>query len=258
MDLTSRIGFIAAVDEAACRLQGGGQWEPGAPDVRTLEEMRPVLADPGAQGPVDLYYMYRGAGPAAPQEEARRRGLRYDLTVLRPGRVGREYVKTFGHEHPAAPDGLAYPELYQVVAGEAWFILQDSRSVRVIRAGTGDCALIPPGFGHVTVNVGRGPLVLANWVDGGFASRYDGYRRRRGAALYVEAGAAGPVLRLNPAYDPPPAATYFDTTPPELIGLERPGEPIFTAVCRDPARFAYLTRPAVGAPLWARLSGYDG
>src|SRR5690606_15189179 len=118
-----------------------------------------------------------------------------------------------------APDGTGYPELYQVAAGEAWFILQDRRSVLVIPAGPGDCALIPPGFGHVTVNVGRGPLVLANWVDGSFASRYDGYRRRRGAAVYVEAGSDGPVLRPNPAYDPAPGVRWGTPTLPDLVGL---------------------------------------
>ncbi|MFS8570396.1 MAG: glucose-6-phosphate isomerase family protein [Thermaerobacter sp.] len=258
MDLTPRLGFTAFLDEASCRLQGGGQWTPGPPDVRALEAMRPVLADPAAQGPAELYFMYRGAGPAAPQAGARRRGLRYDLTVLRPGLVGREYVKTFGHEHPAAPDGIAYPELYQVAAGRAWFILQDRRTVLVIAAGPGDCALIPPGFGHVTVNVGPGPLVLANWVDGGFTSLYDGYRQRRGAAVYVEAGSGGPVLRSNPAYHPAPAVRWGAPTPPDLVGLQEPGEPIFTAVCRDPDRFAYLCRPAAAAALWARLDEYDG
>jgi len=256
VDLTERLGFPAAIDEAACRLRGGGPWQPGEPDVRRLDDMRPVLADPGAGGPAgDLYFMYRGAGPAGPQERANRLGLRFDLTVLRPGCVGREYVKTFGHEHPRAPDGIAYPELYQVVSGQAWFLLQDRRSVRVVRARDGDCVLVPPGFGHVTVNVGPGPLVLANWVAAGFASRYEPYRRRRGAAVYVEAAAGGPVLRPNPAYDPALPVIPAASTPPAWLGLARPGEPIFTAVCRNPGRFAFLTRPAGAGSLWARAGG---
>ncbi|HEX6989084.1 MAG TPA: glucose-6-phosphate isomerase family protein [Bacillota bacterium] len=255
MDLTAGLGFRASVDPMSCRLQGGGDWEAGAPAARTLAELRPVLADPEAGGPDQVYFMYRDAGPAEPRRAARRLGLRYDLTVLRPGRIGPEYVKTFGHEHPAAPDGVAYPELYQVVAGEAWFILQDARRVRVIRAAAGDCALIPPGFGHVTVNVGSGPLVLANWVEATFASRYGPYRRRRGAAVYVVAGEAGPALRPNPAYDPAPAVEELEPTPPGRVGLTRAGEPIFTAVCRDPGRFAYLVRPGGAASLWARLDG---
>ena len=31
-------------------------------------------------------------------------GLRYDITVIYPGLIGSEYVKTLGHYHPKVPD----------------------------------------------------------------------------------------------------------------------------------------------------------
>ncbi|REJ32160.1 MAG: hypothetical protein DIU84_10595, partial [Bacillota bacterium] len=81
MDLTPRLGFTAFLDEASCRLQGGGQWTPGPPDVRALEAMRPVLADPSAQGPALLYFIYRVAGSAAPPSFLRLRVLLFGLTL---------------------------------------------------------------------------------------------------------------------------------------------------------------------------------
>ncbi|WP_301664617.1 glucose-6-phosphate isomerase family protein [Methanoculleus frigidifontis] len=90
--------------------------------------------------------------------------VRFDITVIPPGAVGGEYVKTKGHYHPLTPAGIGYPELYQVLAGEAHYLLQrkNLRDVVVVTAKAGEFVLIPPGYGHVTVNPGKENLVMAN------------------------------------------------------------------------------------------------
>ncbi|REJ32058.1 MAG: hypothetical protein DIU84_10775, partial [Bacillota bacterium] len=97
-----------------------------------------------------------------------------------------------------------------------------------------------------------------NWSAGGFRSLYAASGRGGGAGVSGGAGGGGRVLRSNPASPPAPAVRWGAPTPPDLVGLQEPGEPIFTAVCRDPDRFAYLCRPAAAAALWARLDEYDG
>ena len=70
------------------------------PAVRKLEEMREVLADPGASGPENLYFMYRDVGFPDDKAKLRSHSLRYDVTVILPCLLGREFNKTAGHYHP--------------------------------------------------------------------------------------------------------------------------------------------------------------
>ena len=128
------------------------------PSVRTLNDMRCVLANPGQPGSMPLYYMYRDlALTAGDRAYLREQNVRFDITVIPPGTVGGEYVKTKGHYHPLNPSGIGYPELYQVLAGEALYLLQrsDLGDIVAVAAKAGEFVLIPPGYGHVTVNAGK-------------------------------------------------------------------------------------------------------
>ncbi len=86
--------------------------------------------------------------------------IRFDITVIPPGAVGGEYVTAKGHYHPASPAGIGYPELYQVLAGEAHYLLQrkDLRDIVVVIAKAGEFVLIPPGYGH---QPGKGGVSLS-------------------------------------------------------------------------------------------------
>jgi len=75
---------------------------------------------------VELYYMYRelslGKKDALLMKE---HGLRYDITVIPPRMMGCEFVKTAGHYHPLVPGTKStYPEIYEVLGGEANYIMQ--------------------------------------------------------------------------------------------------------------------------------------
>ena len=97
------------------------------PSVRTVGEVRCVLADPDGtdlESDTPLYYMYRDlAMNENDREILSNQKLRYDITVIPPATLGTEYVKTKGHYHPDAPSGTGYPELYQVLAGKAHYLL---------------------------------------------------------------------------------------------------------------------------------------
>ncbi len=181
------------------------------PSVRTLDDMRCVLANPDQSGDTPLYYMYRDlALTAGDRAYLREQNVRLDITVIPPGTVGGEYVKTKGHYHPLSPSGIGYPELYQVLAGEALYLLQrsDLGDIVAVTAKAGEFVLIPPGYGHVTVNAGKEELVMANLVSAGFASEYTFYERMQGGAYYLmEEGRwmqnprypAVPAMRVIPA-----------------------------------------------------------
>ncbi|WAI00833.1 glucose-6-phosphate isomerase family protein [Methanogenium organophilum] len=164
------------------------------PSVRTVRDMACVLADPDAVAidpDTPLYYMYRDL---AMNEEDReilsRQNLRYDITVIPPAMLGREYVKTKGHYHPDSLSGIGYPELYQVLAGRAYFLLQkkDLTDIIAVSADTGDCVFIPSDYGHITINCSDMTLVMANVVSNLFSSEYELYEQLCGGSYYCLKG----------------------------------------------------------------------
>ncbi len=162
------------------------------PSVRTVGDMGCVLADPDGvelDSATPLYYMYRDlALNEADRETLSRQNIRYDITVIPPAVLGGEYVKTKGHYHPKNPAGIGYPELYQVLSGEARFLLQrkDLSDVVAVTAYVGEFVIIPPGYGHVSINQGKEALIMANLVSNQFESEYAVYEKMRGGAFYAQ------------------------------------------------------------------------
>ena len=167
---------------------GGKKREP---DIRRLNDIRDVIFDQswlaGAKD-FELYYMYRdlflsrGDG-----QKLQEQGLRYDITVIPPNMLGREYIKTAGHYHPLVPGGsVTYPELYEVLEGEALYLLQsqDLGDVVVVHASAGDKVLVPPNYGHITINRSNNTLKMANYVARDFSSLYDPIREKAGGAYF--------------------------------------------------------------------------
>lgn len=68
---------------------------------------------------IELNYLYREL--ARNEEELklmREFRLRYNITVIPPAKLGKEYVKTAGHYHLKAPKAdVFYTEIYQVLEG---------------------------------------------------------------------------------------------------------------------------------------------
>jgi glucose-6-phosphate isomerase len=254
-DLSAESGLPLSLADDGTLVFGAGL-PPVRPATRTLAEMREVLADPDAAGPEVLYYMYRDVGRPEERAKAAAVGLRYDITVVMPAVLGREHSKTYGHYHPLAPDGQYYPEVYEVISGEAIYLLQrrgpDGRvdDVVAVRARPGDKVFMLPGYGHVTINPGPEPLVMANWVAAAFASEYGDYRAKRGAAVYEDVAGG---WRPNPRYgDVPPVRALRPLCPEAQTGLA-PGRPMYVDGVRDPARLAYLVQPTRFAGRWESL-----
>ena len=179
----------------------GWEGELPPPAVRTIEEMRPVLADPACASSEPLYFMYRDlARSDADRRWLHHHKLRYDLTVIPPRGLCGEFVKTKGHYHPSDPAGVGYPEIYEVLEGEAYYLLQSRQldDVVLISASRGDIVIIPPGYGHISINPSpSSTLVMANIVSTAFESEYGDYEIRHGAAYYVMSD--GDLMK-NPHY----------------------------------------------------------
>jgi len=148
-------------------------------DTRRIEDLKPVMMEP-LEERGDAYYMFRDVKKVD-------NALRYDITVIPPRTIGREFIKTMGHYHNGP-----YPEIYGVLRGSAVFILQRREKrddviddLVLIRAEEGEIIRIPAEYGHVTVNPSKQTLVLENIVCRGCTSNYEPYIRMRGAAVYI-------------------------------------------------------------------------
>ena len=152
--------------------------------------MKEVLAQKDITKPAELYYMYRGLRESKDEFDIRKNKLRYDVTIIRPERLGNELMKTAGHYHPGD-----YGELYEVLYGAAWCLLQKKNTknsriiedVILVKAGPGDKIVIPPGYGHILINTGKTHLVVSNWVSSEFSRN----------TSFIKGEAGRPILFLR-------------------------------------------------------------
>jgi glucose-6-phosphate isomerase, archaeal len=171
------------------------------PELRMAGDLKGIYARKGCCGSGPLYAMFRNlARSPADRWWLNEMGLRYDITVVPPRKICGEFVKTKGHYHPANPAGHGYPEIYEVLEGRAHYLLQreDLTDAVLVEAEAGDVVVVPPEYGHVTINPTSGQtLHMANIVSGIFASDYQKYVEGRGAVYYEMAD--GSFVK-NPAY----------------------------------------------------------
>jgi oxalate decarboxylase/phosphoglucose isomerase-like protein (cupin superfamily) len=100
---------------------------PVEPKTRTYEEAKDVYLTKGSENK-DLYYMYRYFEKTADSEKFEKADSEYDITVIEPGMIGPEYIKTAGHYHGYVPGTeLTYPEVYEVISGQIEYLIQTKR-----------------------------------------------------------------------------------------------------------------------------------
>ena len=94
---------------------------------RLFDALTAVALDPEfCRGNQDVaYYMDNGIYLEGDVERLVDAPMRYEFTLLPPLRMGREYVKTYGHRHHPEPrSGTDYVEVCEVLLGTAHFVLQ--------------------------------------------------------------------------------------------------------------------------------------
>ncbi len=158
--------------------------------ARTLEKMREVLMEPNASGPEEMYFMIRGDP---------------NITIWNPGKVGNEYVKTYGHYHKHNE-----PETYWVLRGEGIILMQKMgktsdivEDIKIQRVKAGDTVHIPRGWGHVACNTGKTSLVTADNAPADAEHNQNDYipiKEMCGFAYYIVEKNGKPALVKNSRY----------------------------------------------------------
>lgn len=254
--LERQSGLPIAFDPLTCAIRWEGGLDVEAAAERTFAEMKDCIAEPDAIPTRDpVYTVYRNvrrSGDAAKIDAA---GLRYDITVIPPGYFAgneKEFFRTAGHYHALLPErDIAYPEAYEVVSGRAfWLIQRPSRNdagtleeIYIVEAAAGEKAVIPPNFGHISINASSEPLVLANWIAAGIAYDYRPYRELRGGGARAVDGSVPDTIEFetNRRYRQVPEMQKLRPKETAEFGLAR-SLPAY-ALVNDLARLAFLRAP---------------
>jgi len=217
------------------------------PNVRTLFDIKDVIYDKlwlSSSDNFELYYMYRDLSLSKNEAAvAKEHSLRYDITVIPPRMLGCEFVKTAGHYHPCVPGtDVTFPEVYEVLSGEAHYVMQqpDNDSIKdviLVKAQQGDKVIIPPGYGHLTINASNKVLKMANWVARDFESIYSPIKEKGGGAYFI----LKEEMVRNPSYDNVPELRVSAPTNIKEAGFVKNRE--MYGLVRDIGKLKFLTEP---------------
>jgi len=178
IDLQKISGLPILLDEQKFDLVFEGDFPFIKKSERSLKELKPYLKNTNASGVGPVYKVWRYVRLKKDDEKIKAANLRYDLTLIPPGTMNGEFAKTAGHYHKP------YPEIYEVLIGRAYFLIQSESAAYLAEAGPGEKFLVPPSFGHNTINVFNKPLLLANWISEKAIYDYKPYKDNGGAMYY--------------------------------------------------------------------------
>ncbi len=226
--------------------------------IRHFSELSAVYLDLSVAGDEAAYFMYNGVYREADAPLLAEAGLRYELTLFPDRRIGHEYVKTLGHLHAAEPQsGIDYPEICEVLHGVAHFFFQKfgaaphtALEAFYVEVHSGEKIIIPPGYHHLTINPGPGPLLFSDVVAPGVSGLYEDFKQAGGAAYLEVEKAGGAQFVPNPRYSAaPPLARLRPRQFPDL-NLS-PAQPLYQALLeRRGAGWEFLRQPAQFQAQW--------
>lgn len=247
LDLKRTSGLDLKLDTKSFQIIFGKDLTAPSAAIRNIREMQEVLLGPDINQPEELYYMYRDVHLLKDAQLLKKSNLRYDVTVIKPDRLGRELMKTQGHYHPDS-----FGELYEVLEGRAFCMLQkphplDYRVIEdvvLVQAVAGGKIVILPGYGHVLINPGPGSLVTSNWVSSCFNSEYELYKTARGAAYFLVVGSRKKLEFIKNPFFKQLSPIRFVQPAKELdrFGLKE-NNPIYPIITRDTKKLEFLNYP---------------
>jgi glucose-6-phosphate isomerase, archaeal len=208
LDLKELSGLAMIMDS-----QGSLSFDPDVcideAKTRILDELTDVYLDKTAcRGNEAAYWMFNGVYTRSDQARLGQALIRYELTLFPDKCIGREFVKTHGHIHKPEPrSGIDYPEICEVLVGTAHFLFQtldpeapSSSEAFYTEVKAGEKIVVPPGYDHLTINPGPGPMLFSDVVSLQCGGNYARIKQAGGAA-YLEIAQAGQALFIpNPRY----------------------------------------------------------
>lgn len=219
-------------------------------------EMRGLFADESnvnVQEPI--YDVYRGVAFPEDKKLLNDHGFRYDFTVVLPGDINKERKKTSGHYHGYNPKRTnTYAEVYEVVKGTALYVLQRASNfdtepeninvedIILVRVEEGQTLVVPPNYGHCSVNIGDGTLVFSNLAYVPCPVLYDSVKHYHGMGYYIKADGGKIEFVKNENYPSLPAIKQATVKDNPRLGIEF-GLPVYNSFKNNPSAFEFLCNP---------------
>lgn len=234
------------------------------PSVRVVKDMEEVILDKEwaeKNSGQPLYYMYRDL--AENKEDAQKikaANLRYDILDSVPVKLGDEYNKTAGHYHSISHDkNFTYPEIYELIKGEAYYLMQKVESDKVIdvyavRASSGDKVIMPSNYGHFTIFLADDSIRMSNWTPSDSLSDYGQIKQKHGAAYYavIDKNAEDGVRWVkNENYSSVPPLRFLKPTNFKDLGLDK--DVNMYNLAKNLEKMDYLNNPYNYSELWKRV-----
>lgn len=252
-------GLPLYMDEESDAISLGGFLKFDGMGRKTVAEMTGLLRDEKGSDPDEKFYdVYRGIRYPEDEKLLDSHDIRYDITVIMPGQVNGEYKKTSGHYHGWNPEHTnTYGEVYEVIAGTAMFVLQKAelygenntlcRKVEdliYVTVPAGQTLLVPPNYGHCSINIGEAPLVFSNLAYTKCPVVYDSVKHYHGMAYYVVMENDAPVLKFNEHYAPceVPEPKFATVTQCPELGIDF-SKGVYLTFREHPERFDFLPHP---------------
>ena len=257
MEKLTRSGLPLYLDEgnhvmavsALLKMDGFGRKETGKMMGLLADEEELPMKEP-------FYDVYRGITFPEDEELFLNHDFRYDITIIMPGLVNGECKKTSGHYHGFNSQRTnTYAEVYEVIKGTALYILQKSPNfdgedpellqvddLILATVHEGETIIIPPNYGHASVNIGEGALVFSNLAYVPCPVNYEPVKYYHGMSYYIMKKDGEPELKYN--------ARYRDVPKPKFAGVrENPqlgilfGKPVYQSFKENPDAFRFLGEP---------------
>lgn len=204
----------------------------------------------------EIYQTYRGIVFPKDENVFNKYEMSYDITIVHEGTVNGEFNKTSGHYHGwNSKRTNTYGEVYEVILGEALFVLQKSMDfdkhpetpkiddVILARVHAGQTLLVPPNYGHCSINVGTEPLVFSNIAYKPCPVIYDSVKINHGMAYFIYKNENGKIdVKKNSNYVNLPSPRIVNVSEDDQLGINF-YKGIYESFLSNPAKFDYLPHP---------------
>lgn len=204
----------------------------------------------------NVYDVYRGIICDQDRELFERYKFQYDITVIHQGQVGFECKKTSGHYHGWESNKKhSYPEVYEVLSGTAMFELQKSMNFDVkekndikvddiilAKVEAGQAIIVPPDYGHCSINIGNGDLVFSNLAYKPCEIFYDNVRYHHGLGIYIGKEDDKLKFKKNDHYKNLPTVKIALPVENESLGIKF-NQPVYKTFLETPDKYNFLGNP---------------
>lgn len=203
-----------------------------------------------------FYDVYRGIAFPEDEKLLQKNDFRYDITIIMPGQINGECKKTSGHYHGWNPARTnTYAEVYEVIKGTALYVLQKSpnfdtenpedlvvEDLILATVHEGETIIIPPNYGHASINIGDGPLVFSNLAYVPCPIHYDPVKHYHGMSYYLMKKDGELTAEFNDRYQNVPQPKFAAVKENPHLGI-RFGTPVYQSYKENPEAFRFLAEP---------------